>query len=63
MMSKPVIRYAAVLSLFACAACAPQGLPIGDEIKTDLAAQAVPAAADAAAQAAAATVASVKPAH
>jgi hypothetical protein len=59
MMSKTFFRYAAVLSLFACAACAPQDVPIGDEIKADVASQVAPVAADAAQ----AAVASVKPAH
>lgn len=63
MMSKTFIRYAAVLSLLACAACAPQDVPIGDQIKIDLASQAAPVAADAAVQATAAAVASVKPAR
>lgn len=59
MMSKTFFRYAAVLSLFACAACAPQDRPIGDYIKADVATQVAPVAADAAK----AAVASVKPAH
>lgn len=59
MMFKTFFRYAAVLSLFACAACAPQEVPGGEDIKADVAAQIAPVAADAAQ----AAVASVKPAH
>ena len=59
MMSKTFFRYAAVLSLFACAACAPQEVPIGDDIKADVASQVAPVAADAVQ----AAVAGVKPAH
>ncbi|ALN62024.1 putative lipoprotein [Lysobacter antibioticus] len=42
-------RYAVVLSLFACAGCNPQSVPIGDELKSELlASHAAPAVAVAA---------------
>jgi hypothetical protein len=53
-------RYAAVLSLFACAGCNPQSLPIGDDVKPELLASHAAPAAVAAAQA---TAEQVRKAH
>lgn len=53
-------RYAAVLSLFVCAGCNPQSLPIGDDVKPELLAS---HAAPVAAAAAQATVAKIREAH
>lgn len=59
MKSNRLLRYAAIVSLLACAACKPQSFPYLDDIHVDLSGQAAPAAADAA-KAAVAGVRSVR---
>ncbi|ROU06124.1 hypothetical protein [Lysobacter enzymogenes] len=59
MKSNRFLRYAAIVSLLACAACKPQSIPYFDDAHVDLSASAAPAAVDAAKVA----VASVRTAH
>lgn len=59
MKSNRFLRYAAIVSLLACAACKPQSVPYFDDIHVDLSGRAAPAAAEAAQ----AAVASVRSAH
>ncbi|MBN7138958.1 hypothetical protein A7A76_07605 [Lysobacter enzymogenes] len=48
MKSNRFLRYAAIASLLACAACKPTFFPIGDNVHVDLSGRAAPAAVDAA---------------
>jgi len=48
MKSNRFLRYAAIASLLACAACKPTVYPPGDNIHVDLSGRAAPAVVDAA---------------